>query len=131
MTQKLKNLGTYDCSSLDTSIPHDKLKTQLFWVIEKAFKGMNKMYIKINKFCSRWSTKKEVNKPNTTFVDLETLQKMIVWFIDNTYVRIGDQVFEQVIGTSMETDCAPFLANLLLFFDEFQWMNEQLKEIIF
>ena len=47
---KAKNLATYDFSTLYTSIPHDKLKIQISWVIEKAFKGMNKKYIKINKF---------------------------------------------------------------------------------
>jgi len=52
---KANNLATYDFSTLYTSIPHDKLKIQISWVIEKAFKGMNKKYIKINKFCARWS----------------------------------------------------------------------------
>ena len=53
---------------------------------------------------------------------------MIGWLIDNTYVRIGDKVFRQVIGIPMGTDCAPFLANLFLFSYEFQWMNEKLKK---
>ena len=53
--------------------------------------------------------------------------KMIAWPIDNTYVRIGDKVFRQVIGIPMGTDCAPFLENLFLFSYEFQWMYEKLK----
>ena len=124
---KAKNLVTYDFSTLYTSIPHDKLKTQMSWVIEKAFTGMNKKYMKINKFCARWSNKKDF-KPDVSFLDSETLIKMIAWLIDNTYVRIGDKVFRQVIGIPMGTDCAPFLANLFLFSYEFQWMNEKLKK---
>ena len=123
---KAKNLATYDFSTLYTSIPHKKLKIQISWVIEKAFKGMNKKYIKINKFCARWSNKKDRN-PDVIFVDSDTLVKMIAWLIDNTYVRIGDKVFRQVIGIPMGTDCAPFLANLFLFSYEFQWMYEKLK----
>ena len=124
---KAKDLGTYDFSTLYTSIPHDKLKSQMRWVIEKAFKGMNKKYIRINKFCARWSNKRDRN-PDVNFVDSNTLIKMIIWLIDNTYVRIGDKVFRQVIGIPMGTDCAPFLANLFLFSYEFQWMYGKLKE---
>ena len=116
---KAKNLATYDFSTLYTSIPHDKLKFQISWVIEKAFKGMNKKYIKINKFCARWSNKKD-RKSDVIFVDSDTLIKMIVWLIDNTYVKIGDKVFRQMIGIPMGTDCAPFLANLFLFSYEFR-----------
>ena len=97
------------------------------WVIEKAFTGMKKKYMKINKFCARWSNKKDI-KPDVIFLDSETLIKMIAWLIDNTYVRIGDKVFRQVIGIPMGTDCAPFLANLFLFSYEFQWMNEKVKK---
>ena len=119
---KAKDLGTCDFSTLYTSIPHNKLKSQMRWVIEKAFKGMNKEYIRVNKFCARWSNKREKNS-DVTFVDLETLIKMINWLIDNTYVIVGDKVFRQVIGIPMGTDCAPFLANLFLFSYEFNWMN--------
>ena len=81
---KAKNVATYDFSTLYTSIPHKKLKIQISWVIEKAFKGMNKKYIKINKFCARWSNKKDRN-PDVIFVDSDTLIKMIAWLIDNTF----------------------------------------------
>ena len=120
----------YDFSTLSTSIPHDKLKTQMTWIIDKAFTGMNKRYIKVNKFCARWSNKKAA-KADVVFINSETLIKMIGWLIDNTYVRIGDKVFRQVIGIPMGTDCAPFLANLFLFSYEFQWMSENLKKITF
>src|SRR5256714_14382306 len=97
------------------------------WVIDQAFTGMNKKYMKVNKFCARWSNKKDL-KPDVNFINSETLINMIGWLIDNTYVRIGDKVFRQVIGIPMGTDCAPFLANLFLFSYEFQWMNEKLKK---
>lgn len=88
---------------------------------------MNKKYIKINKFCARWSNKRE-QISDVTFVESETLIKMINWLVDNTYVIVGDKVFRQVIGIPMGTDCAPFLANLFLFSYEFKWMNQALKD---
>ena len=53
---------------------------------------------------------------------------MITWLIDNTYVTIGNVVFQQVIGIPMGTDCAPYLANLFLFAYEFEFLNFTLKE---
>ena len=49
------------------------------------------------------------------------------WLLDNIYVTFGDKCFRQVIGIPMETDCAPFLANLFLYSYEYNWIDEQRK----
>ncbi len=51
--------------------------------------------------------------------------RVMNWLIDNIFVRFGDKVFRQIIGTPMGTDCAPFLANLFLYSYEYQWINKQ------
>jgi len=48
--------------------------------------------------------------------------------VDNTYVTIGNTVFQQIIGIPMGTDCAPYLANLFLFAYEFDFLNSTLKQ---
>ena len=35
--------------------------------------------------------------------------------VDNIYVVIGDQVFQQSVGILMSSNCAPLLANLFLY----------------
>ena len=52
---------------------------------------------------------------------------MITWLVKNTFVIVGNKIYQQVIGIPMGTDCAPFLANLFLFSYEFRFMNNQLK----
>ena len=47
------------------------------------------------------------------------------WLLDNIYVTFGDELFQQVIGIPMGTDCAPFLANLFLYSYEHRWINKQ------
>ena len=47
------------------------------WVIDKAFKGMNKKYIKVNKFCARWISKKDA-KADVIFLNSETLIDQLV-----------------------------------------------------
>ena len=51
--------------------------------------------------------------------------RVMNWLIDNIYVKFGDQVVRQVIGTPMGTDCAPFLVNLFSYSYEYQWINKQ------
>ena len=79
-----RNLKTYDFSTLYTSIPHDKLKDKLNQLITKAFKGMNKKYIKVNKYQAIW-----VNKGKGPLISCNLLIEMIGWLIDNTYVTLG------------------------------------------
>ena len=50
------------------------------------------------------------------------------WLLDNIYVSYGDQLFRQVIGIPMGTDCAPFLANLFLYSHGYKWIDKQ-KEL--
>ena len=105
-----RNLATFDFSTLYTSIPHDKLKNQIKWVISKAFaSGHN--FIKVHGHFARWCNN---SKKEGVYFSEEQLIASINWLIDNTYVTVGDKLFRQYIGILMGTDCAPFLANLCL-----------------
>ena len=44
------------------------------------------------------------------------------------YVTVGNDVFRQVIGIPMGTDCAPFLANLYLYALEFEFLEKLTKQ---
>ena len=41
---------------------------------------------------------------------------------------MGYRVFKQTIGIPMGTDCAPLLANLFLFFYEYKYVKDKLKD---
>ena len=41
---------------------------------------------------------------------------MIEFLVDNIYVRFGEQLFQQMVGIPMGTNCAPLLADLFLYF---------------
>ena len=53
-------------------------------------------------------------KKHTQHLDCNEIIRLMNWLLDNIYVSYGDQLFRQVIGIPMGTDCAPFLANLFL-----------------
>ena len=51
----------------------------------------------------------------------------VEYLIDNIYVSIGNRVYRQCIGIPMETDCAPLVANLFLFYYEYKYMRNLIK----
>ena len=53
---------------------------------------------------------------------------MIEFLVDNTYVRFGGQLFRQMVGIPMGTNCAPLLADLFLYSYENEFLDELNKE---
>ena len=120
--KQVRNLRTYDFSTLYTCIPHKQLKIQLSIVIRDAFIASKKSYISVYKNDAKWT---DSPKKATLALDCEKVIFLLNWLIDNIYVTFGDKVFRQKIGIPMGTDCAPFLANLFLYSYEYKWIDEQ------
>ena len=76
---KPRNVITYDFSTLYTSIPHVKLKEEIKLLVEKAYNGMNKKFIKVTKSRGYWSNSKTTH---TLAVTCNELTHMIAW-LDN------------------------------------------------
>ena len=55
---------------------------------------------------------------------------MLEFLIDNIYIRVGKEIFRQQVGIPMGTDCAPFLADLFLFYFEYNYMKDLIKSNI-
>ena len=53
---------------------------------------------------------------------------MIEVLVDNIYVRFGGQLFRQMVGIPMGTNCAPLLANLFLYSYENEFLDKLIKE---
>lgn len=119
-----RDIRTYDFSTLYTSIPHFQLRKQLRWVIKEAFKSSKYSFISVYKSNASWT-----NSPgkHTQHLSCDKVIRLMNWLLDNIYVTFGDNVFRQVIGIPMGTDCAPFLANLFLYSYEFKWIDKQKK----
>ena len=48
--------------------------------------------------------------------------------VDNIYVRCGGQLFRQMVGIPMGTNCAPLLADLFLYSYENEFLDKLIKE---
>ena len=53
---------------------------------------------------------------------------MFEFLVDNIYVRLGGQLFQQMAGIPMGTNCAPLLADLFLYSYENEFLNKLIKE---
>ena len=54
--------------------------------------------------------------------------KMTEFLVDNMYVRFGGQLFQQMVGIPMGTNCAPLLADLFLYSYENEFLDKLIKE---
>ena len=54
--------------------------------------------------------------------------KIIEFLVDNIYVRFGGQLFRQMVGIPMGTNCAPLLADLFRYSYENEFLDELIKE---
>ena len=50
--------------------------------------------------------------------------KMIKFLVDNVYVRFGGQLFRQMVGIPMGTNCAQLLADLFLYSYENEFLDK-------
>ena len=56
------------------------------------------------------------------------ISKMIEFLVNNIYVRFGGQLFRQMVGIPMGTNCAPLLADLFLYSYENEFLHKLIKE---
>ena len=54
--------------------------------------------------------------------------KMIEFLVDNIYARFGGQLFRQMVGIHMVTNCAPLLADLFLHSYENEFLDKLIKK---
>ena len=54
--------------------------------------------------------------------------KMTEFLVENIYVRFGGQLFRQMVGIFMGTNCAPLLADLFLYSYENKFLDKLIKE---
>ena len=123
------SIQKFDFSTLYTSIPHDLLKSRMNSIINNAFKHKNGAtrytHIKVcrNKSCF---TSDPLNGDNKYTAN--DICKMIEFLVDNIYVRFGGQLFRQMVGIPMGTNCAPLLADLFLYSYENEFLDKLIKE---
>ena len=120
----------FDFSTLYTSIPHASLKHALTTLIREAYRVRDNTFLVVDsRGNAYWS-----DIPSRAFskrsITEDKLVEYVEYLVDNIYVSIGNRVYRQCVGIPMGTDCAPLLANLFLFYYEYKYMKNLMKNEI-
>ena len=123
------SIQTFDFSTLYTFIPRDLLKSRMNNIINNAFKHKSRAtryaQIKVGRNKS-YFTSDPLNGDNKYTAN--DLCKMIEFLMDNIYVRFGGQLFLQMVGIPMGTNCAQLLADLFLYSYKNEFLDQVVKE---
>ena len=115
-----KSISTFDFKTLYTSIPHTKLKEAIASLIRKAFTSRKKKFIYVNN-----KTANLLNERRSGFcLSVQQMIDCVNFLVDNNYILYKDDMFRQVKGIPMGTNCAPHLANLFLHYYESNYIEE-------
>ena len=110
------SIRSYDFSTLHTTIPHNKLKLRLAEIIRSAFlhkNGSRRYKLLVLHPLGNYFVKDKTD--SNTKCDEEAVIRMLNFLIDNIFSVFGATVFQQTIGIPIGTNCAPLLADLLLY----------------
>ena len=120
-----KSITTWDFSTLYTTIPHSDLICRLKKLIKLTFSKNNDTNLLIN--CRNAYFSDGVKDGYLSF-SCKQFCELFEFLISNIYIKLGDEIFRQILGIPMGTNCAPLLANLYLFSCEHEFMLNLMKQ---
>ena len=116
---RAKSIATFYFLTLYTKLPHDKLKPKLSSIVDFAFKGGNKAFVRLsNNEAAYWGTKTKVG----IGFSKTSLKTAINHLIENCYFNVGNVKMKQAIGIPTRNDPSSFWANLFLYSHEEKYM---------
>ena len=123
----VNSITTFDFSTLYTTIRHDQLKSTLASIINQAFcfKNGKKRYEYIVKYNSTYFVKSHSDTKHKYTED--DIVRIINFLINNIFVECGGEIFQQVIGILMGTNCASLLADIFLYSYEAEFIQPLIK----
>ena len=100
-------MSTYDFSTLYTSLPHNLIKEKLLDLTERTFsKKEGKLYL-------------ACNDKKAFFTSTDHYKGYHLWSLQNVCGALsfifGTKLYRQIVGIPMGTNCAPLVADLILF----------------
>ena len=117
-TSKAYHFDSFDFSTLYTSIAHPSLINTL---VKEAYTIRGAKYLNITRQGIAYWSQSQSGKQSITLVN------MLEYLVDNIFIEVGNRVFRQCIGIPMGTDYAPLIANLFLFYYEYNFMKGLIK----
>ena len=119
-----ENISTLDFSTLYTTIPHKDLIERISKLIVSIFSKTRHRYINVKSHKAFFSSSEYRSYHSW---DVSLFIELFEFLIDNINVKFGTSVYQQFIGIPMDTNCAPLLADLYLFYYEYDYVQKLMK----
>ena len=128
------NIKSFDFSTLYTTIPRQKLKSRLATIIRNSLlnKNGNRRYKYLVLGRKGPYFVKEHSDSKNKYTE-EDIIKMLEFLVDNIFVVfagnvfVKGNVFQQIVGIPMGTNCAPLLADIFLYSYEAEFIQSLLS----
>ncbi|KAK3098641.1 hypothetical protein FSP39_021494 [Pinctada imbricata] len=108
-----------------TTLPHDKINDQLSKLIKWCYNREGKIYICTSESKGFFSATEYKSYKSWSCSDLCSA---LSFLLDNIYVRFGENLYKQVVGIPMGTNCAPLVADLFLYTYEKEFIQNLQKQ---
>ena len=112
-------MSTYDCSTLYTTLPHNLIKEKLLDLTERTF---GKLYLACNDKEAFFTSADHYR--GFHLWSCQNVCDALSFLLDNIYIRFGTKLYRQIACISMGTNCAPFVADLFLFYYEADFIKD-------
>ena len=125
----ITSIKSFYCPTLNTAIPHDKLKSRLASIIRNSFmfKNGNRRYRYLF-LCHEESYFVKEHSDSKHKYSEDDIIKMLEFLVDNIcFVVFVGKVFQQIVGIPMGTNCAPLLADIFLYSYEAEFIQSLLS----
>ena len=117
-------VSSFDFSTLYTSLPHDLIKAKVLSLVKWCFDRESKTYLCTSAKAGFFSNKKYDSYACWTCTKL---CEAFTFLMENIYVQFDGMVYQQIVGIPMGTNCAPLIADLLLYCYERDFMSNLQK----
>ena len=105
-------LSTYDFSTPFTTLPHNPINEKLTELIKQTFNREGSLYLACNDENALFTSEQAKR------YKLWSCQKIcdaLQYLLDNIFIRFGSKLYRQIVGIPMGTNCAPLVADWILF----------------
>jgi len=128
-------LATYDFTSMYTTLSIADIRTRIGSLVHKIFdhrlRAYRMRYLDISGDTPRWLSSLPVNADDAARLPMiytaDQIVSMLCALVDSTYVQFAGRIWRQHVGIPMGTNCAGFIANLLCFTYEYDYMRQLIR----
>jgi hypothetical protein len=122
-------IGTCGFSTLCAAVPHGKLKSWRFQIMDGCFLGGDGAgrcrFLVVGGRDACFVGHRSGGPCGCSGADIGS---MLGFLVDNIYVVFGDQVFQQSFGIPMGTNCAPLFADLFFYSYDAEFVPKLLRD---